>query len=95
MVPTTNLPASSKFPTVADNPTFESGYFEFNSNLSMLSDSWEPRSLDNNSWTSSITIHSNSDSAVSILTCVKRITKVSGVVIKMSGGFSVIFFLSF
>ena len=94
-VPTTNFPASSKFPTVADNPIFVSGYFEFNSNLSMLKDSWEPLSLASNSCTSSIITHSKSDNAFSILICVNKITRVSGVVIRMSGGSSLIFLLSF
>ncbi len=94
-VPTTNFPASSKFPTVADNPILVRGNFELNSNLSTLKESWEPLSLDNNSCTSSIITHSNSENALRNFTCVKRITSVSGVVIKTSGGLSLIFFLSF
>ncbi len=39
LVPTTNFPASSKFPTVADNPILVRGNFEFNSNRSILRES--------------------------------------------------------
>ncbi len=66
-VPTTNFPASSKFPTVADNPIFVRGNLEFNWSLSILRDSWDPLSLPSNSCTSSIMIHSRSERAFNIL----------------------------
>src|SRR5574340_568589 len=83
---TTNLAASAVLPTVADNPTLVIWYFVFAWSLSRLSDSWAPLSLPNSSWTSSITIHSISSSAFSITGCVRSMIKVSGVVIRISGG---------
>ena len=65
-VPTRNCAASSVFPIVADKPVRIIFWFEFSCNLSKLNDSWEPLSLAKSSCTSSIIIHSSSESAVNI-----------------------------
>ncbi len=82
--------ASLRFPIVAEMPILQKE-LEIRDNRSMHNDKYDPLLEGNSSWTSSIITHSNVFKRGIIFSFTKIIAKDSGVVIKISGGFSYIF----
>ena len=91
--PTRNLATLSVFPTVADSPIRWNSP-AMSASLSRATLSWAPRSVFDNSWISSMTTHSTALRCWTRRFPVNSTCRVSGVVMRISGGFCDCAFLS-
>ncbi len=85
-LPTRNLATSSGLPIVAESPTIWNSLLVICRSRSKARESWLPRLLSANSWTSSTTTHLTAWRCWRRCQPVRSTCNVSGVVISISGG---------
>ncbi len=94
-LPIKNLATSSLLPTVADNPIIWASFWVKFFSLSNATESWTPLLLPTSSCTSSITTYFTFFRCSLINFPTRSDCKVSGVEIKISGGFAACLLLSY